>query len=377
MQNVFFNLRTSSRERMWDTARQAKAVCTPLTPDLPQRTTVARAVQKKRGATLRGTLKEWVKRGLPLLNYQRVPAPSHADLAYVWGAFPRDLDIPYVIELDNPYVLSYYDTHTFTRRRRHINRQLSRAHAITFLSAASRNHTLELLGDSLSERCHVLYPYMTDNTHTHQPSADGLVRFLFVGIGFRRKGGPELLKAFNALSNPNIRLTVVSEVPEAVIAAYAHDPRITFMPPQERSVLFTEIYPNHDVFVLPTLLESLGVVVLEALSFGLGVITTDVYATPEMVHNGVNGVLMPHPFLEHTNLNGTPTIDCVTLNRTEFDEQYVHTVPLYDNLVSEVASALNRAIPQAPVWRTASQAHFTTTFAPAAWERSLANIIKQ
>jgi hypothetical protein len=38
--------------------------------------------------------------------------------------------------------------------------------------------------------------------------------------------------------------------------------------------------------------------VLESLSRGLGVITTNVFALPEMCRNGYNGKIIKHPYLK-------------------------------------------------------------------------------
>lgn len=49
-----------------------------------------------------------------------------------------------------------------------------------------------------------------------------------------------------------------------------------------------------DVLLLPTYVESFGMVALEALSFGMAIIATDIYALPEMV-NKKNGALISPP----------------------------------------------------------------------------------
>ena len=53
-----------------------------------------------------------------------------------------------------------------------------------------------------------------------------------------------------------------------------------------------QYYQAATLFVLPTLDESLGVVVLEALHSGLPVIATSVGGIPDMIQDGINGVLI-------------------------------------------------------------------------------------
>lgn len=376
MKQVYFNLRTSSRERMWDTAWEASRVCQPLTPQVDQQTSVKRARTQGFLRPFLGRIKQLLFRILPLINYQHVTKIDDADLLYMWGAFPRGVKLPFVIELDNPFVLTYYRKLAFRLRRGALRKRLRKSKCIVHLSETARNHTLELFGSEFAEKSTVLSPFMEHNYRNNRRSDDGTVRFLFVGLGFRRKGGPELLEAFRRLPHKNARLTVVAPINETIKNRYANDDRITFFPPQSRGALFAKFYPAHDIFVFPSLLETLGVVILEALSFGMGIIATDLYATPEMVKDGQNGRLLPHPFLEPVQLNGVSTIDCVSQPRAAFERKYLQPEPLYEQLIEGIRSALSDAIGQKNVWQQQSVALFEERFSPEVWERRLTEIIR-
>jgi glycosyltransferase involved in cell wall biosynthesis len=54
-----------------------------------------------------------------------------------------------------------------------------------------------------------------------------------------------------------------------------------------------ELYAEHDIFVFPSLMEGLPSVLLEAMASGMPVITAATCGMPDMVENGINGLLVP------------------------------------------------------------------------------------
>jgi glycosyltransferase involved in cell wall biosynthesis len=99
------------------------------------------------------------------------------------------------------------------------------------------------------------------------------------------------------LKDHNIELTIAGDGPEEqALRALAKDfsigDRVRFLGYVANEDLRRE-YLEADLFVLPTLSEALGSVVLEAMSCGLPVIATDVGGIPEMIEDGVNGFLVP------------------------------------------------------------------------------------
>jgi len=108
----------------------------------------------------------------------------------------------------------------------------------------------------------------------------GPPRLLYAGRLLYWKGAHIALQAFAqlALRMPDTRLTLVGKGPEsgrlkAQAAAMNLDHKVDFIPWLPQQQLF-ELYETHDLFVFPSLHDSSGNVVIEALSRGLPVAVT-------------------------------------------------------------------------------------------------------
>lgn len=116
---------------------------------------------------------------------------------------------------------------------------------------------------------------------------DRPLQVLFVGGDFNRKGGDLLLDVFNASLPGTYELHLVTSAPIAAsegVRVYAG------LQPQSAALL--KLYQDCDVFVLPTRGDCLAVVLGEAMASSLPIITTDVGAHREAVHDGANGFLI-------------------------------------------------------------------------------------
>ena len=117
---------------------------------------------------------------------------------------------------------------------------------------------------------------------------------LFVGHEFDRKGLPLLLEAIAGVP-ASVHLLVVGGTADMVAAAadraYEHGL-------SDRVHLFGRMtdplpaFQAADLFVLPSAYEASALVVLEALACGLPVVATPVGYAPDVIDNGVNGLLV-------------------------------------------------------------------------------------
>jgi glycosyltransferase involved in cell wall biosynthesis len=117
------------------------------------------------------------------------------------------------------------------------------------------------------------------------------VRVLFIGGDFNRKGGPELLAAWEAgdfAERAELKLVTDWPISEADL-------------PRGASVIkqvapftnrWADLWREADAFVMPTRGEAFGMVYQEAAAAGLPAIGTRINAVPEIVADGVTGLLV-------------------------------------------------------------------------------------
>jgi glycosyltransferase involved in cell wall biosynthesis len=120
-----------------------------------------------------------------------------------------------------------------------------------------------------------------------------LNRFLFVGRLIERKGVDVLIDAFRSLAGGELWIAGDGPIRERVQAAAAHDARVRFHGHVDDEGL-RKLYSEAGALVVPSLYEPWGLVVNEALAYGLPVIATDeVGAAYDLVDPGVNGYMVP------------------------------------------------------------------------------------
>src|SRR5207302_502070 len=134
-------------------------------------------------------------------------------------------------------------------------------------------------------------------SETGLSQADQIV--LFVGRLVALKGVVHLLGAMPRVlaACPEARLVLVGDGEERsyleqVARALHLMDRVSFVGAREHGEVIRYMRAA-DVFVLPSLIESFGIVLVEAMSCGLPIVASKVMGIPAVVEDGVNGVLVP------------------------------------------------------------------------------------
>lgn len=154
--------------------------------------------------------------------------------------------------------------------------------------------------DKIIKIYNVCEPIMRQDQERFYNSND--IKILFISYIGEAKGIFDLLYAFNSLIKNNINVKLI------VCGSFRKDrpeDEKMFFDYLEKNNLFqfvdlrgqvsgkdkVKAFLDADIFVLPTLRESFGIVNIEAMSAGLPVISTYQGAIPEYIENGINGYL--------------------------------------------------------------------------------------
>src|SRR5215203_893437 len=125
----------------------------------------------------------------------------------------------------------------------------------------------------------------------------GRPRVLFVGRLASQKGVSTLVAAAGLLEDPSARLLLVGDGPER--KALEKEAKRIGMGNRLHFVGFVAherlpaVLVHADLLVLPSIYEELGTVLLEAMQAGLPVVASRTGGIPDVIEDGVNGLLVP------------------------------------------------------------------------------------
>jgi glycosyltransferase involved in cell wall biosynthesis len=108
-----------------------------------------------------------------------------------------------------------------------------------------------------------------------------------IGRHFWVKNHVALVQAFTALSDPDLRLVFVGGGDASDVQAVADD-RVLVTGPRDD---VPELLAAFDAFVHPAIAESFAMVIVEAMSMALPVLCTPTGIAPDVIEDGVNGLL--------------------------------------------------------------------------------------
>lgn len=122
----------------------------------------------------------------------------------------------------------------------------------------------------------------------HEVKKDYSRRFLYIGRLSQEKNLELLISVFNKL--PEFNLTIIGTGPLELSLIKSANNNIEFLGHIENTRL-PMFYLNHDYFILPSLKEPWGLVVDEAIYFGMPVVISERCGACELIRDGINGFM--------------------------------------------------------------------------------------
>ena len=221
---------------------------------------------------------------------------------------------PWVIFITWPTFLTGMNTSHVMKYRSFIEQQLASPYCRRILTWSELSKTAFLTnfdGRHLEDKMAVI-PLAIHKQSFIKSGGSDRVRLLFIGsannprgrvasmlgtklfFDFYSKGGGEILHAFRILSGrySNLELVIRTGVPSAVKREFEKFPNIRFIDSViPRDELESE-FKSADIFVFPTHQLTPWTSFLEAMSYELPIVTTNLYTNPEIVQDGITGLLI-------------------------------------------------------------------------------------
>lgn len=164
---------------------------------------------------------------------------------------------------------------------------------VIFVASSFTKKTLEEYSGILPEIRVIPYGFPeVKQKKEYQSLANRKLKVLFIGGLTQRKGLSYLFNAVEAMQN-KVELTIVGNkaIANCDVLNLALD-KHKWIPSLSHDQVLA-CMREHDVLVFPSLFEGFGLVITEAMSQGVPVITTDRTAGPDIINNGEDGWIVP------------------------------------------------------------------------------------
>jgi len=120
------------------------------------------------------------------------------------------------------------------------------------------------------------------------------ITLLFVSRYFYEKGGLHALEAIDSLTkkHKNIHGIFVAPTPKGIFNKYKKNKKIEFFGLTPHDKLMNKIFPRADIFIYPGYSDTYGFLFIEALAFGLPIVTVDRSSRRELIKDKEQGFVI-------------------------------------------------------------------------------------
>ncbi|MBS3087477.1 glycosyltransferase family 4 protein [Candidatus Pacearchaeota archaeon] len=159
---------------------------------------------------------------------------------------------------------------------------------------ATKKSIVEIFPE-IADKVEVVYYAMPEMKPMKKKKGKDIVLF-FSGRHFEAKGGVHATEVMDRLTKkyPNVKGVINGAIPEDVIKKYSRNKKLKFyqlMP--YKDVL--KLYQRADIFVYPGYSDTFGFVYMEAMAFGVPIVTVDGHSRREIVEDEKQGFVVDRP----------------------------------------------------------------------------------
>ncbi|KNG93538.1 glycosyltransferase [Pseudaestuariivita atlantica] len=199
--------------------------------------------------------------------------------------------IPFSFTLHGPDI--FFEPHHWR-----LDEKIARAQFVACISHFCRSQAMVFSAPEHWAKLHIVHCGVEPDRYGARDRPSGRASVLFVGRLAGVKGVPVLLRTCAALraSGLEFDLTLVGDGPERAsheaLVSELGLTGVTFAGYQSQSRV-AELLAGADMLVLPSFAEGVPVVLMEAMAAQVPVVTTRIAGVPELVEDGVSGLLVP------------------------------------------------------------------------------------
>jgi len=233
-----------------------------------------------------------------LQKYTKIP---EADLIFSYNhlVFKKK---PWIVNIEWLHMLTGANIKHLFQYRKVVEKAFSSNYCkgiLTWNEVAKRSILMNLNCGRFQDKLEVVYPAVSKKGFVKKYNKEK-VKLLFVGAGgpsdhmsFLHKGGLELIEAFILLDEiyNNLELVIRSPIFEHTKRRIRHYSNIRLIEQKIPWSMLEQEFKSADIFVHPTHYAN-SFSILDAMSYELPIITSDVYNNPEWVEDGVTGFII-------------------------------------------------------------------------------------
>lgn len=272
-----------------------------------------------------------IKRKYDINKYSLIHAHSLFSNGYIAMKLKQKYGTPYIVAVRNT------DVNVFFKRMIHLRKMglkiLMDSEQIVFLSESYRNFVFEkyvpkLMHESFLAKSHII-PNGIDKfwfEHINEPKekkANSEIKLLQVGNLDKNKNVETTIKVIELLNERGYqaKLDVVGRVKDQkIFDVIKNSNHVRYLGYKSKGDLI-QIYKKNDIFILPSINESFGLVYAEAMSQGLPIIYTRGQGFDRQFEEGIVGYSVQHDsaediadaILEITKMYSSLSENCISL----------------------------------------------------------------